>query len=425
MISRGSLSTYLNTFKYPKLAVCQSWFRQILEGLRYLHSQNITHGHLTCDHIYINSNIGELKIGDLCLVNLPEVISNRLITYRPIDDIHYFGMIALEIAFAQVLSPAKINKLKKRLYATFDKKYLMKLAKYISDSQYRSLVEACLCAGASNTVEELLTHQFFTSTRGKNETLKGIVKPIKAERKLNVVVKENSLKVCSAINSPIINIIVDITNRTASRSIRFKYNMNDDTPEIIAAEMRENLSLPEEYVVAIETQIKNTIQNYINELTKRPPHRKVNIKTDKNTQSKLCSYFNVDYPGEGTRMRHPTSRYPSISGSISPIDTCSAASICTNNTIMEQLKAINGKNIPQSIPKIFSSREDPLQPDVTYSDMQISPRDYCDEEAITSSNKKEMYYKKNGYIDKDWNGDLKKENMSETEEVDRRSEPMI
>eukprot|EP00826_Nyctotherus_ovalis_P014402 TRINITY_DN14012_c0_g1_i1.p1 TRINITY_DN14012_c0_g1~~TRINITY_DN14012_c0_g1_i1.p1 ORF type:complete len:155 (-),score=46.16 TRINITY_DN14012_c0_g1_i1:69-488(-) len=133
-----------------------------------------------------------------------------------------------------------------------------------------------------------------------------------------------------------------------------------------------------------------------------------------------------DYAGEGTRPLHPISRYPSISGSISPIDTCSAASICTNNTIMEQLKAINGKSIPQSIPRIYSSREDPLQPDVTYSDMQASPRDGCEEEAV-GGQKKEHCCRRANCADKEWNaGELKKgENMSENEEVDRRSEPII
>jgi len=422
MISRGSLSTYLSTFKYPRLTVCQSWFKQILEGLQYLHTQNITHGQLTCDHIYINSNSGELKIGDLCLVKLPDIINNRPTAYSTMNDIHYFGITALEIAFAQVLSHAKLCKLKKRLYGSFDKKYLMKLAKYISDSQYRSLIEACLCTDPGSSVEELLTHQFFTSTRGKNETLKGIVKRIKMEKKLNVIVKENSLKARSAISSPIINILVDITNRTTERIIRFKYNMNYDTPETIAIEMRESLLLPEEYIVAIQSQIKISIQNYINELKKEYTHKRTNTKH----QGKLHSYYNVDYTGEGTRPRHPTSRYPSISGSISPIDTCSAASICTNNTIMEQLKVMSGKNIPQCIPKIFSSREDALQPDVAYSDMQLSPRDYCDEEAVIATQKKDNYYKKSQYMEKDWNGYLKKnENMSETEEGDRRNEPII
>lgn len=426
MISRGSLSAYLNTFKYPRLTVCQSWFRQILEGLQYLHARNITHGHLTCDHIYINSNIGELKIGDLCLIKLPEILSNRVVPHRPVDDIHCFGVVALEIAFAQVLSPAKLSKLKKRLHAPLDKKYLAKLAKYISDDPYRSLIETCLCADESNTVEELLAHQFFTCTRDKNETLKGIVKRLKLDKKLSIIVKQNTLKACSGINSPIINVLIDIASKSATRAIKFKYNMNYDTPEGVAAEMRENISLPEEYVAAIQAQLRNCIQVYFSELNREFSHRKIAAKIDKNSQNKLRSYYNVDYAGEGTRLLHPTSRYPSISGSISPIDTCSAASICTNNTIMEQLKAMSGKSIPHSIPKLFSSREDALQPDVTYSDMQTSPRDGCDEDAVGAGHRKEQCCRKGTCGEKEWNGELKRgENVSENEEVDKRSEPII
>jgi serine/threonine protein kinase len=36
-----------------------------LEGLIFLHEKDIVHGKLTCESIYINSNNGEIKIGDI------------------------------------------------------------------------------------------------------------------------------------------------------------------------------------------------------------------------------------------------------------------------------------------------------------------------------------------------------------------------
>lgn len=43
----------------------KNWSRKVLEGLVFLHENEIVHGKLTCESIYINSNNGEIKIGDI------------------------------------------------------------------------------------------------------------------------------------------------------------------------------------------------------------------------------------------------------------------------------------------------------------------------------------------------------------------------
>jgi serine/threonine protein kinase len=45
--------------------VIKRWAKKVLEGLLFLHQKNIVHGKLTCESIYINSNNGEIKIGDI------------------------------------------------------------------------------------------------------------------------------------------------------------------------------------------------------------------------------------------------------------------------------------------------------------------------------------------------------------------------
>ena len=47
-------------------------------GLSHLHANKILHGKLTCESIYINSNTGEVKIGDLGLRTLQNMKSKLL-----------------------------------------------------------------------------------------------------------------------------------------------------------------------------------------------------------------------------------------------------------------------------------------------------------------------------------------------------------
>ena len=69
IITGGSLRQYLKKMGKPKLKVIKKWCHEVLEGLAYLHSQEvpIIHRDIKCDNIFINSNSGEIKIGDLGL----------------------------------------------------------------------------------------------------------------------------------------------------------------------------------------------------------------------------------------------------------------------------------------------------------------------------------------------------------------------
>jgi len=62
---------YIRKIKKLRLTVIKRWCQKILEGIQYLHSQNIIHGKLTCESIYINSNNGDIKIGDIGIRTIP------------------------------------------------------------------------------------------------------------------------------------------------------------------------------------------------------------------------------------------------------------------------------------------------------------------------------------------------------------------
>ena len=80
---------YLKKIQHPRLKVIKNWCREILGGIEYLHSQkpSIIHRDLKCENIFINSNLGEVKIGDLGLAthietsHIKSVLGKEFIIY--------------------------------------------------------------------------------------------------------------------------------------------------------------------------------------------------------------------------------------------------------------------------------------------------------------------------------------------------------
>ncbi|CAD8171289.1 unnamed protein product [Paramecium octaurelia] len=111
IVNGGSLKNYLRRITRPKLKVIRYWCKQILEGLEYMHQQNIIHRDLKCENILIDTNNNELKIGDLGLsiqmqsnntnsvLGTPEFMAPEIYhgNYDTKVDIYAFGMCILEI----------------------------------------------------------------------------------------------------------------------------------------------------------------------------------------------------------------------------------------------------------------------------------------------------------------------------------------
>lgn len=112
-ITSGTLRRYIKKNKITKLRVIKGWCQYILKGLVYLHEQQqpIIHRDLKCDNIFINSNSGEIRIGDLGLstpmnssytssvLGTPEFMAPELYEehYDCKVDIYAFGMCMLEM----------------------------------------------------------------------------------------------------------------------------------------------------------------------------------------------------------------------------------------------------------------------------------------------------------------------------------------
>ncbi len=231
----GPLSQYLKNFRNPRLSICRSWLNQILSGLQYLHSQNITHGHLCCQNILMNSNTGEIKIGNLVLSRLGEILAGHSRPVNPMYDIKCFGLIALEIGLSKYFPSEKLKKIMRCLYR-FQGSIAEKARKLISrinDQQYRELIENCLESGhGSITAEKLLRSAFFTNPTTESATAR-------KDKKIAV-------KIC-----------LDSQNDEYRENIDFLYDTEKDTPEGIITEMKKDLKLPEKILKIIKDRIEN------------------------------------------------------------------------------------------------------------------------------------------------------------------------
>lgn len=103
LVTGGSLRSYIQKIRTPRLKVLKLWCKGILQGLLYLHSHGIIHCDLKCDNIYVMANTGDVKIGDFGLSTLkkgtPGLFED---TYDSKVDVYAFGMCVLHMATAQI-----------------------------------------------------------------------------------------------------------------------------------------------------------------------------------------------------------------------------------------------------------------------------------------------------------------------------------
>ncbi|KAA8531033.1 hypothetical protein F0562_005742 [Nyssa sinensis] len=175
LFTSGSLRQYRKKHKKVQMKAVKCWARQILMGLKYLHSQDppIIHRDLKCDNIFINGNQGEVKIGDLGLatvmqqanarsvIGTPEFMAPELYdeNYNELADIYSFGMCMLEmVTFEYPYSECKNSaQIYKKVSSGIKPVALSK----VKDSKMKLFIEKCLVPASQRlSAKELLKDPF-------------------------------------------------------------------------------------------------------------------------------------------------------------------------------------------------------------------------------------------------------------------------
>lgn len=173
----GNLRDYRKKHKQVSMQALKKWSWQILKGLDYLHRHEpcIIHRDLNCSNVFINGNIGQVKIGDLGLAAIvgkshcahsilgtPEFMAPELYEedYTELVDIYSFGMcllemVTLELPYSECDNIARIYK---KVTSGIRPDAMNKL----KDPEVKAFIEKCLAHPRDRpSAADLLHDSFF------------------------------------------------------------------------------------------------------------------------------------------------------------------------------------------------------------------------------------------------------------------------
>jgi WNK lysine deficient protein kinase len=170
----NDLSQYIKKVRYIKLRVIKKWCKQILSGLEFLHENNIAHRDLKPANIFINSNTGDIFIGDFGLAKIskennksilgtPEYMAPEVYeeSYDNRIDIYSFGMCLLEFMTGEV--PYSECSLAAQIWKKISNKILPLCITKINDQIAKDLILKCIDENPIKrpNIYEILNHSFF------------------------------------------------------------------------------------------------------------------------------------------------------------------------------------------------------------------------------------------------------------------------
>ncbi|KAG8365132.1 hypothetical protein BUALT_Bualt18G0072600 [Buddleja alternifolia] len=173
----GNLKEYRKKHRQVSMTALKKWSRQILKGLDYLHTHDpcVIHRDLNCSNVFINGNVGQVKIGDLglaatvgknhsahSLLGTPEFMAPELYeeNYTESIDIYSFGMCLLEMVTRELpySECENVVKIYKKVISGVRPQAMNK----VKDPETKAFIEKCLAQPrARPSAAELLKDPFF------------------------------------------------------------------------------------------------------------------------------------------------------------------------------------------------------------------------------------------------------------------------
>ncbi|CAD8078749.1 unnamed protein product [Paramecium primaurelia] len=282
IVNGGSLKNYLRRITRPKFKVIRYWCKQILEGLEYMHQQNIIHRDLKCENILIDTNNNELKIGDLGLsiqmqsnntssvLGTPEFMAPEIYhgNYDTKVDIYAFGMCILEIVTG--MKPfceckGGTGQVIKKVMESQKPQSL----DVILNEKIKSIILECLKPANERPTATQLLHQYFQSTNNDEDNSpvqlnESLLNQISHDSKNSSFFKNNlSKNITELKGNTTNNINNNLTNQTNKLILFHEFNPNSmKQSEVRHCEQQNKLSMDTADDFSIEQQFGKQYKEY-------------------------------------------------------------------------------------------------------------------------------------------------------------------
>ncbi|XP_042015464.1 LOW QUALITY PROTEIN: probable serine/threonine-protein kinase WNK5 [Salvia splendens] len=320
LFTSGTLRDYRRRYTRVTLGAIKNWSRQILEGLEYLHAHDppVIHRDLKCDNIFVNSHLGQLKIGDLGLatvlrgsqhahsvIGTPEFMAPELYEeeYDQLVDVYSFGMCVLEMLTSQYpynecSNPAQI-------YKKVTSGKLPKAFDMIQDEEAQRFIGRCLQKAPDRpSATELLNDPFLCSM--EEEASNKIMSPGSLP---SSPVGPTNMTITGTMNQEddTIFLKVQISDKKGpARNIFFPFEMTSDTSLDVAKEMLKEFEITDWELSEIAGMIHNEITRLVpswsnnectpNELDNSPHHPLYTTSSShSSSQASLPDLFSSNY----------------------------------------------------------------------------------------------------------------------------------
>ena len=250
----GSLRDFINKVKKVKLRIIKKWIKQLLYGIKFLHTNNIIHRDIKCDNIFINGTTGNILIGDFGLAKkmedsitttilgtpqfmAPEIYKEK---YDEQIDIYSFGMTLIEIV-TQSTPYAECETIPK-IWQKVLNGQKPEIIKKIKHKKLKHIIEKCISKSSTRiTIDELINNNFLNNDEDNDlddflypfkELKNGDEKILKTKQKILLNAEKEAKKIIKKAKQKANKIIKQAKQKTSNSQNTIKTQTSSDEEKL-------------------------------------------------------------------------------------------------------------------------------------------------------------------------------------------------